>query len=122
MKVRALHVPVYTHPTFRKCANGGATETFDDIFVLCPDGPFEIEDDAPDLFEIVRHIDTIHLEQCTAPDDGRLVGPMFGGNYAASSDARFNWLCREKLGRRFYGAVAVHDRFETPEMYEALSR
>lgn len=31
---------------------------------------------------------------------------MFGGAYAASSDSRF----REALG--FYGAVAVHDRYE----------
>lgn len=33
---------------------------------------------------------------------------MFGGLYAASSDSRF----RECVGEDFYGAVAIHDRYE----------
>lgn len=39
-------------------------------------------------------------------------GTMFGGNYAATSDARFGELIAELLGHPFYGAVAVHDRIE----------
>lgn len=37
---------------------------------------------------------------------------MFGGNYAACSDSRFGEAVRRSLGVDFYGAVAIHDRFE----------
>jgi hypothetical protein len=63
------------------------------------------------------------------------VGPMMGGNYAATSDSRFASEARRvavaeliKNGwpdprpDRFYGAMAVHDRFETQAQYDALSR
>jgi hypothetical protein len=50
-----------------------------------------------------------------APDDGRSIGPMMGGNYIASSDSRFT----KAIG--FYGAVPVHDRYETPAEYASLS-
>ena len=37
---------------------------------------------------------------------------MAGGNFAATSDSRF-WQAIEKIiGARFYGAVAIHDRYE----------
>jgi hypothetical protein len=37
---------------------------------------------------------------------------MDGGNFAATSDSRFNEACRKLLGHDFYGAVAIHDRVE----------
>ncbi len=43
-----------------------------------------------------------------------MVGPMAGGNYA-TGDSRFS----ERVP--FYGAVPIHDRFETPAQYSALS-
>lgn len=51
-----------------------------------------------------------------------MIGPMFGGNYAVTSDSRFARACEKLLGVPFYGAVAVHDRFETQQDYDALSR
>lgn len=45
-----------------------------------------------------------------------MIGPMFGGTFAYSSDSRFF----EKVNR--HGAIPIHDRFETPEQYERLSR
>jgi hypothetical protein len=42
---------------------------------------------------------------------------MMDGNYASSSDARFS-----RLIGGMYGAVAIHDRQESQEMYEMLSR
>ena len=46
---------------------------------------------------------------------------MMGGNYAATSDSRFGEAVRKRIGPNFYGAVPIHDRFETPEQYRALS-
>lgn len=39
-------------------------------------------------------------------DGNKIAGVMFGGRYIASSDGRF----QNAVG--FYGAVALHDRFE----------
>ena len=56
--------------------------------------------------------------------DGPLVqmGPVFDGNYAATCDSRFNKAIEEMLGHRFYGAIPIHDRFDTWEAYDYLSR
>lgn len=37
---------------------------------------------------------------------------MMGGAYVSTSDSRFNDAIEKLLGHRFYGAVALHDRFE----------
>lgn len=46
------------------------------------------------------------------------VGPMFGGNYACTSNATWADILGERVGR----PIPVHDRFETPELYDILSR
>ena len=43
------------------------------------------------------------------------VGPMMGGTFAAASDSRWVKAC----GR---AALPIHDRYETWETYETLSR
>jgi hypothetical protein len=58
--------------------------------------------------------DEEHEQWQEEPHNGR-VGPMMGGNYAATSDSRFS----EATGQ--YGAIAIHDRYETPEQYISLS-
>lgn len=37
---------------------------------------------------------------------------MAGGNYAATCDSRFYDAIEAQTGQRFYGAIAVHDRYE----------
>jgi hypothetical protein len=49
-----------------------------------------------------------------------MVGPMFGGNFGYSSDSRWSEAVRELTGSPHYGAVAIHDRYDTPEDYAAL--
>lgn len=46
-----------------------------------------------------------------------VLGPMFGGNYASTSDAVWADMLGEKTGR----PVPIHDRFETQEEYDAPS-
>ena len=52
----------------------------------------------------------VHAEPVDKPE-GK-VGPMFGGNFIYTSDSRFP---------NDY-PIPVHDRFETPEQAEILSR
>jgi hypothetical protein len=49
------------------------------------------------------------------------IGPMFGGNYAIG-DGRLGEEIKRVTGKRFYGAVAIHDRWETLAQYEAVTR
>lgn len=68
-----------------------------------------------------------HLEPLVWPYDR--VGPMAGGNFAASSDSRWADLGKEFASEAQKRAglmprldvVAVHDRFETQSQYDALS-
>ena len=55
----------------------------------------------------------LHCEPINDKGAGR-VGPMFGGNYVSTSDSRFKDLARYPL--------PVHDRYETQEQYDLLSR
>ena len=48
------------------------------------------------------------------------IGPMAGGNYAVG-DSKFNEAVEKLLGTKFYGAVAIHDRFESEELYAMLT-
>lgn len=60
-----------------------------------------------------------HLEPFMTDDSGD-VGPMSGGNYAASSDSRWSEL-GDLFGHGRLGAVPIHDRYESPELYRQLS-
>jgi hypothetical protein len=51
-----------------------------------------------------------------------MVGPMFGGNYAATSRWPIFRGMRDLTGANIYGAVPIFDRYETPDEYEALTR
>lgn len=120
-KVRALDLTVYSHRNYRGCANGGWTETHDSLYVACPTGCDSIDEDSPALFDLVAGpYGTIHLRP---RNGGEGAGPMMGGSYAGTCDSRFNEMCAELAGMRYWhGAVAVHDRYETQELYEAMSR
>ena len=84
------------------------------------EGPFEPrpEKGQPGLRLVVRCRDYIcaeltpEEEQCRGIDRTQLCGPMFGGAFIWSSDSRFP--SRQP--------IPVHDRYETPERYDMLSR
>ena len=102
------------------CTNGGASSTVDTVCVVNIPGPFEPGPDRP-AFELVHRPENTHA--ILRPVNSRLgIGPMFGGNFGYSSDSRFSEAVRNLTGLPNYGAVHIHDRFETPEQYEILSR
>jgi len=98
------------------CTNGGVTATADTVYVAgSAKVPLEgYSDHAPDLVLTRNGFGNVIAVPQLAPREG-FIGPMDGGNYVATSDSRWS----RAVG--MYGAVPVHDRYETPEDYRILS-
>ena len=115
---KTLPVQVY-RCGFTDCTNGGISSIRHTLYLECDQGFHEVEDDDPRLIRIVertlgwRDTPYLHVEQ-VSPSVTTLhkVGPMFGGNFVYTSDSRFP---------SDY-PIPVHDRFETQEQYDQLSR
>lgn len=111
-----LYVDVFTNGR-GDCTNGGVSSRFRELCVVNVDGPFDPKPDAPAVALVDGPSGTkrvVVVMDCAEPGEEREwqqvtpggSRPMFGGNYAASSDGRWT----REVG--FYGAVAIHDRFE----------
>lgn len=115
--MRAISISVYRSPIYSGCSNGGISERYDSLLLIHPEGWIEIDEcDPPEnLVRVVeRRIGSRiyrHLEPVASPVG---IGWMSGGSYAGSSDARFCEISDYPL--------SIHDRRESPEMYEMLSR
>ena len=114
--MRALSVNVYKSH-LGDCSNGGISSRYDDILVICPEGNITVDEANPpenlckvvtrDLgFGIYKHIEPV------AKADG--VGWMASGAIAYSSDSRFRRMSEYPL--------VMHDRTESQELYDMLSR
>ena len=116
--LRAISVGVYRHGKY-DCTNGGISSRFDDLLCLCDEGPVHVDMDNPpeNLVKLVRRDfcgePVYHIEPVAEPKD---AGWMMGGNYAATSDARFSRM----IGNA-YCAIAIHDRQESWKEYEMYS-
>ena len=119
-KVKAISVYVYRW-SLGDCTNGGASGRFDTLYVGHPSGCFEVDESDERLFRVGANAFG-HPILIPENPPRKAIGPMMGGNYAASSDSRFGEAIRAATGRDFYGAVAIHDRFETQREYDILSR
>jgi hypothetical protein len=113
------------------CTNGGISRLYDRLTVVNADGPFDPTPDAPAVMldshvhGIVRLVPVEKIGDdwfLIGQNTKEYAGPMFGGNFAATSDSRFGDAIEKLTGQRFYGAIAIHDRLETWPQYEALSR
>lgn len=110
-----LILNVYRDASGVDCTNGGVTATCNRICVINVDGPFR-----PAFCQPAFELDIRGGGPVLVPVAGGgagMIGPMFGGNYATTSDARL----REAVGD-FNGAIPVFDRYETAEQYDALCR
>lgn len=108
----------------QSCSNGGFTDTADQVLVVNVPGPFEPRDGEPVAMlsenaggspVLVPAEQTADGSWAPANPEG-MIGPMNGGCYAGCVDSRWS---RSIKG---YVAIPIHDRFETPEQYEMLSR
>ena len=112
---RALRVGVFEEKRFGNCSNNGISSRFDSILLLCDDGPVEVDLDNPpeELCVLVRRVLFGREADYVRPyKNAEGCGWMFGGDLVYASDARFpsnHPLC-------------LHDRDESPELNERLSR
>lgn len=107
--------------------NGGISSRLDEIEVFSPNSTDEqirewceksgkrIEDVARLNKRILWDEKHYYIEPVVHPEN--CVGPMFGGNYADTSDATWAVMLGERTGR----PIPIHDRFETEEAYRFLT-
>lgn len=125
-KVRALSVNVYEHKSEwlpnMDCTNGGISSRHKTLYLLAEDQEKakqewwgEVDENDERLVKIVRSAPCgrpyIHAEPVNDPNR-KEIGYMFGGNFIYTSDGRFP---------EDY-PIPLHDRSETYEDYEILSR
>ena len=127
-KVEALMLTV-ARRAGADCTNGGITSEAEYIFMACDGGNHLVDVDDPHLFklDINRIGKNRHPRLLPFKEVGeKVAGPMFGGNHAFSSDARLHevltFALLSEADAWLIGALPVHDRVETWEQYEVLSR
>lgn len=102
----------------RDCTNGGLTSKYSQFVLLGMEGPFKSGTDAPPLELVRRYVggrEHLHAQPVKGPDWPRnMCGPMFGGNFIFTSDSRFSDVSPYP--------IPVHDRFETQEEADLLSK
>lgn len=105
-----MGLPVYIyHGKLGECSNGGLSSRVDELTLTNVEGPFEPTPERPAAILVQRN-GHLHVEP-EGPRPEGCVGPMMGGCYVATPDTRFF----RAVG--FYGAVPLHDRYETTEQY-----
>ena len=111
--VMALPVYVYRSDVLGDCTNGGISSYEDRLYLIVPDGFCDMPEDDPRVVE-VKHIgDHAYVTPVhpSGPPDA-VIGPMDGGNFVYSSDSRFPSEY----------PLPIHDRWESRELYDLLSR
>ena len=112
MKIRAISASVYRNDLYRGCSNGGISERYDRMFVVCEDGNHEFDsDNLPENIVVIENRGK--YSRCARPlasvSEG-CVGWMSGGALLYSSDSRFP-------GGE---PVRIHDRQESYELYNSM--
>lgn len=115
--MKALPIYVYSNDSFKNCSNGGISEKFSTLLLICEEGFLNIdESNLPEnLVKVVTRNfpdgEYKHIEPYNRPTE---VGYMSGGSYAYSTDSRFSKISKYPL--------AIHDRQESQELYNTLSK
>ena len=116
-----LQISVYRDASSNyDCTNNGLSRQFTKLTVMNIDGPDDqpsadapaviLDSHYPGCLRIVPAIDVRPGKWVAHPEPA-----MFGGNLGYTSDSRFPEACEKLLGHTFYGAVKIHDRFETEQ-------
>lgn len=111
----ALSVDIYKYKN-GDCSNGGISSKYNEILLLCDEGWIEVEGNEPNLCKVVaRELwgeIYYHVEPVARPTG---AGWMAGGCIVNSCDSRFRQMANGY-------PLSLHDRQETWEQYDALSR
>lgn len=92
------------------CTNGGVSSNHTELYVIDPGGEELKTSPDPSLVFRIEDRGQGYLAIIPTQEQNDKVGPMFGGNLASSL-----------YGPNGNKAYRIHDRFETPEDYCALS-
>ena len=117
--MRALRCSICEPKDLGNCSNHGISARYDNILLICENGPTEIDENNPpeNLCKVVTrqfgYKTYVHIEPYA---EAKGAGWMFGGAVISTSDARFH----EATGVSY--PVCLHDRDESWEMYDMLSR
>lgn len=117
MKATSIRANVLRHSTNGEpwdCTNGGVTATADAVLLLAPGAPVPEGCRLP----VLRVVPRPHFGDVIAvplEHKKREVGPMDGGNFVHTCDSRY----REVTG--VWYPLAVHDRFESVELYRSMA-
>lgn len=112
--MNGLLLYVLRHASFPDCTNRGVSARHDRLVITNVPGPF-----APNaLVAAARIVPGYACDPIIVPADGHDDGvgppPMFGGNYASTSDSRLSEYLREHFPSWPTRApIPIHDRFET---------
>ena len=118
--MKALPVNIYKHNR-EDCSNHGISSRFESILLICDDGFVTIDEKNPpeNLCKVVKRNlwdkEYVHIEP-VAEIPRNKTGYMDGGCVVMSSDSRFS----RATGVDY--PICLHDRTETWEQYDALSR
>ena len=108
--MKALPIQVYRSTNIGDCTNGGISSRFESLLLVHPEGFVSIDETNPpeNLVQLVK-IETFGGEyMCIKPvAEPSGIGWMAGGNFAYSSDSRFNDLSKYPL--------SIHDRQESED-------
>lgn len=123
-----LPAQIYKH-NGQSYSNGGLSERVDEVTIVNIDGPFEPTDKAPAVLLVRGNLpNTAKIVPASKLGETwfqlcpeKLVGPMSGGTFVSTSDSRLSEAVR-KLTGSYSSIVPLHDRFETVELYNTLSR
>ena len=117
--MKALRVSIFEDKSIGNCSNNGISARHNEILLLHPYGNIEVDEKNPpeNLCKVVERVFSFgtykHIEPVAKTKPGN-VGWMAGGSICHSSDARFREYSDYPL--------MLHDRQETTEEYEFLSR
>lgn len=110
---KGLYVNIFTTKMFKGCANGGVSEHYDELLIVGEGIPeiFSAREGEPVLKLEKGPMNTVRAKLLPefAPE-GKCA--MSGGAFVSTTDSRFSEAIEKLLGHGFYGAIALHDRYE----------
>lgn len=113
MKAKKIHVYVF-RSDLGDCTMNGVSSKARSLDLHAEGNPDGAEDGLVVVTRMIAGREYVHAEPIRQPKG--LVGPMAGGNFVYTSDSRYS----EVTGVQY--PISVHDRFETQEQYDALTR
>ena len=109
--------------TYRSRLN--AFDGVDELTLVNVPGDSEPTVEAPAARLVPGHVEGDLIVVPDASPEG-MIGPMMGGTFVMPPDALRGWPYGAAgwpyRGKKLFGAVPLHDRFETKAQYEELSR